>query len=152
MADDASRRFALCPNSLISSFNRKYTPLKSQYSWTLCHPPTEVLSSVISALRKQHFAEVTYHPPAPAPSTTNGPPSVPTSKLTTACKTILSQPSKSFKCMDTGCVTDTTLARIVSGQTRLQRRGELLQRPMFWKASKILENQEVPLQRNLTSA
>ena len=152
MADDASRRFALCPNSFMSFFNRKYTPTQSPCSWTLCHPPIEVLSSVISALRKQQFAEVTYHPPAPTPSTPNGPTSAPTSKSTTACKTILSRPSKSFKCMDTGFVTDTTLDKITSGQTRLQRRGELLQRPTFWKASKIPENQEVPLQRTLTSA
>ena len=152
MADDASRKFTLCSNSFMSFFNRKYHPLQSPYSWTLCHPPSEVLSSVISALRKQQFAEVTYHPPEPLLSTTNGPRSAPTCKSTTSCNTILSQPSKSFKCMDTGSVTDTTLARMVSGQTRLQRRGELLPRPTFWKGSRTPENLKVQPRRTLTSA
>ena len=152
MADDASRKFTLCSNSFMSFFNRKYHPIQSPCSWTLCHPPSEVLSSVISALRKQQFAEVTYHPPEPPPSTPNGPRSAPTCKSTTNCNTILSQPSRSFKCMDTGSVTGTTLANLVSGRTRLQRRGELLQRPTFWKASKTPANQEVQLRRTSTSA
>ena len=152
MADDASRKFTLCSSSFMSFFDRKYTPTQSPCSWTLCHPPTEVLSSVISALRKQQFAEVTYHPPEPTRSTPNGLHSAPTSKWTTACKTICSRPSKSFKCMDTGYVTDTTLANLVSGQTRLQRRGELLQRPTFWRDSTTHENLKVQPRRTLTSA
>ena len=152
MADDASRRFDLPTHSFMSFFDRKYTHTQSPCSWTLCHPPTEVLSSVISALRKQQFAEVTYHPPAPTRSTPNGSHSAPTSKWTTACKTICSRPSKSFKCMDTGFITATTLANLVSGQTRLQRRGALLPRPTFWKASKTPENHEVQLRRTSTSA
>ena len=144
MADDASRKFTLCSNSFMSFFNRKYHPQQSPCSWTLCHPPIEVLSSVISALRKQPFAEVTYHPPAHPSSTPNGPRSAPPSRSTTACKAITSQPSRSFKCMDTGSVTATTLSKIVSGRTRLQRRGALLQRPTFWKASTTPANPAGP--------
>ena len=152
MADDASRKFTLCSNSFMSFFNRKYHPVQSPCSWTLCHPPSEVLSSVISALRKQQFAEVTYHPPEPRLSTPSGPRSAPTCRSTTNCNTILSQPSRSFKCIDTGSVTDTTLALMVSGRTRLQRRGELLQRPTFWRDSTTHENLKVQPRRTLTSA
>ena len=46
MADDASRRFDLNCDSFLSFFTCKYQP-QSPGSWTLCHPPKEVISSVI---------------------------------------------------------------------------------------------------------
>ena len=134
MADDASRLFHLTNPSFLSSFSRKYNPEQSPSSWTICQPPQEVISCVISALRRQRSEEVTYPILVPPPSTGNGNPSAPTSMWTTNYETLTHQPSNSFKCLDTGFVTDTTPCNLVSGQTRLQRRGELSPRPTYWKA------------------
>ena len=125
MADDASRLFQLTNQSFLSFFSRKYNPMQSPSSWTTCLPPKEVTSSVISALRGQRSEGVTFPILAHNTSTNNGHPSAPTSKWTTGFKTLTHHPSSSFRCMDTGFVTDTTHGNLVSGQTRLQRRGEL---------------------------
>ena len=55
MADDASRRFDLPGNNFLSFFWSKYCPLQSAGLWTLCHPPTEITSCVISVLRRRMY-------------------------------------------------------------------------------------------------
>ena len=151
MADDASRLFQLTNPSFLSFFSRKYNPEQSPSSWTTCLPPNDVTSSVISALRGQRSEGVTFPILAPSTSTNNGHPSAPTSRWTTGSKTLTHQPSNSFRCMDTGFVTDTTPSNLVSGQTRLQRRGVLSPRPTYWKASPTLENDQEPPPRISTS-
>ena len=137
MADDASRRFDLSPDQILLLFSRKYHSSQSPSSWTQCHPPSAVISSVISALRKLPSEEVTFPMPAPINSTPNGPPSAPSSMWTTNCKSLTSQPSNYFRCMDTGSKTVTTPPRTNSGRTRLQWRGVLSPRSTFWRASTI---------------
>ena len=151
MADDASRLFHLSNTSFLSTFSRKYTPQQSPSSWTLCLPPKDVISSVISALRGQQSEGVMFPTLAPSTSTSNGHPSAPTSKWTTGFQTLTHLPSNSFKCMDTGFVTDTTPSNLVSGQTRLQRRGELSPRPTYWKAFLTPVNGQDHPPRNSTS-
>ena len=129
MADDVLRRFDLNRDSFLSFFTCKYQP-QFPCSWKLCHPPKELISSVICDLRKQSFAGVTYQTPAPQHYISTGFPSALTSALTTGSKTLGSQPSSYFKCMSTGSVKDTTPDKIVSGQTWLLRRDVLS--PIFF--------------------
>ena len=52
MADDASRKFELDLTDFLSTFSSTYSPLQSPGSWHIFHPPSEITSFVISALRK----------------------------------------------------------------------------------------------------
>ena len=105
-----------------------------------------------SALRRQQSGEVTFPTLVPPTSTSNGPPSAPTSRSTTGFKNLPLHQSKCFKCTDTRFVTDITPNNPVSGRTWLQRRGGLLPRPTYWKASPTPENVQAPLPRTWTSA
>ena len=67
------------------------------------------------------------------PCINTGCPTVPTLASTIGINTLSSRPLSSFKCIDTRCVTTITLHNMVSRQTWLQQRGELLPRPTFWK-------------------
>ena len=55
MADDASRNFELDLTDFLSTFSSTYSPLQSPGSWHTFHPPSEIVSLVISALRKHAF-------------------------------------------------------------------------------------------------
>ena len=83
----------------------------------------------------QQSGEVTFPTLVPPTSTSNGPPSTPTSRSTTGFKTLPLHQSNCFKCTDTRFVTDITPNNPVSGRTWLQRRGGLFPRPTYWKAS-----------------
>jgi hypothetical protein len=99
---------------------------------------------VISALRNQRSKGVTSPTPVQPPSTSIEHHTAPTSKWTTDFGTLTSLESNSFKCLDTGCVTDIIPNNLVSGQTRLLRRGALLPRSTFWKDSLTPENRQAP--------
>ena len=152
MADDASRLFHLPNPTFLPLFSNKYHPEQSPSSWTICHPPNAVVSSVISALRKRQSGEVTFPTLAPPTSTNNGLPSAPTSRSTTGFRTLTRRWSNCFKCTDTGFVTDTTPSSPVSGRTRLQRRGELSPRPTYWRAYPTPGNAQVRPPKTWTSA
>ena len=55
MADDASHKFHLTQEIFLSLFSKTYSPQQSPGMWHACHPPSEIVSSVISALCKQPF-------------------------------------------------------------------------------------------------
>ena len=59
MANGASRRFNIYPYGFFALFYSTYNP---QYPglWKLCHPPTEVIYSVISNLFRRLYKAVTY--------------------------------------------------------------------------------------------
>ena len=60
MADDASRKFELDLTDFLYTLSSTYSTLQSPGSWHTCHPPSEITSLVISALRKHAFkAEIT---------------------------------------------------------------------------------------------
>ena len=61
MADDVSRKFHLAPDIFLSLFSTTYPPQQSPGMWHVCHPPSEIFSSVIFALCKQTF-EVGMYP------------------------------------------------------------------------------------------
>ena len=77
MADDVSRRFYLPDNKFLSFFRSKYRPLRSAGSWTLCHPPTEITSCVISVLRISMSGLEIFPTTAPPSSTTSSKNSAP---------------------------------------------------------------------------
>ena len=152
MANDTSRRFNLSPHPFLDLFCSKYPP---QYtgSWTMRHPRTKALSSVISVLRKHPYAATTYPKAGPSPSTTSGLTSTLTCRATTRLRMGYYPMSISLKCMDTGSVMVTTHPDpSSSGRTRLQRCGMLLPRNTFCRAAVILENSKIPTPSTSTSA
>ena len=66
LADDASRRFDLKTNELLTLFNSRH---KQQVNWRLVHPRQEIITAVFIALRKQTSnAEcLLVEPPPPVP-------------------------------------------------------------------------------------
>ena len=91
MADDTSRLFYLPNPAFLPLFSNKYHPEQSPSSWTSCHPPNAAISSLISALRRQQSGEVTFPMLVPPISTSNGPPSTPTSRSTNGFQTLTLQ-------------------------------------------------------------
>ena len=151
MADDASRKFNLGLTEFLSTFSSSYSPLQSLGTWRPCHPPPEIVSCVISALRKNAF-EVGMLPLKKLPSSTGtGWTSAPTCRSTTPWTTRTSQLSRSFRCLESGGVTETSLPRPLSGQTRLLRRGALSPRSTFWKADPTPGNRLDPAAATWTS-
>ena len=55
MAYDAPRKFELYLTDFLSTFSSTYSPLQSPGSWHTFHPTSEIVSLVISALRKHAF-------------------------------------------------------------------------------------------------
>jgi hypothetical protein len=88
MADDASRLFTLSNSNFLSHFNSTY-PQKKSYK--LVTPTSQMVSSVISALRKKrcNVESLLADPPPPAHTGTNG-----TSSQLTWASTPFSKPSK----------------------------------------------------------
>ena len=136
MADDASRKFELYLTDFLSTFSSNYLPLQSPGSWHTCHPPSEIVSLVISALRKHAF-EADTSPVTKLPgSTETGWPSAPKCRTTTHSRTQKYPLWKSFKCLESGFMTKLSRTGCQgSGQTRLLRRGALLPRSTHWKAA-----------------
>ena len=71
MANDSSRLFSLTDNDFLAHFNRNYPQTKSFKLWT---PSSQMLSAVISALRKKtsNPASVQIEPPPPTLTGTSG--------------------------------------------------------------------------------
>ena len=139
MADDASRRFDLTNEAFLPFFTSRYSP-QSAGSWTVCHPPTEIVSSVISALRKLPSGGGTFPTNGQRLSMPTGSRSAPTTASAIGSIALPTQWSRSFRCSVTGSRTDITPKRVVSGRTRLLRRGGLSPRPTSWKAGGTPEN------------
>ena len=150
MVEGVLHRFDLCYNSCLSFFVCKYQ-LQYPCSWILYHLLKEVISSVICAIHKQLFVGVTYQTPVPQHYINNWFPSAPILPLTTNFRTMMSQPLRSFKCMTTGSVTNTTPDKIVSDQTRLLRRGVLLPRFISQKVTPTPASPKAPPPRISTS-
>ena len=107
MADDVSQQFHLAPDTLLYLFSTTYSPQQSPGMGHACHPPFKIVSLVISALRKQPF-EVDMSPVRRRPrNIMTGCPSAPKCRWPTFLKTRRTPLSRSFKCLDTGSVTDT---------------------------------------------
>ena len=87
MADDASRQFRLAPDILLSLFSPTYSPQQSPGMWHAYHPTSKIVSSVISALRKQPF-DVGMSPVRRLPiNIMTGCPSAPKCRCTTCLNT-----------------------------------------------------------------
>ena len=86
MSNNASCHFDLSANPFLELFSYKYSS-QSPGSWTMFHLPTEVLSSMISALRKYTCVAATSSTARPSPYTSSGPPSAPTCRSATFLKT-----------------------------------------------------------------
>ena len=106
VTDDASCCFDSPNNQFLSFFSRKYCPRQSHTSWTSCNPPKDVTLPMISALCGYQSDAVTFPMIVQRPSTASGCPSVLMSKLITCFRTMGYLPSRSFRCMDIGSITD----------------------------------------------
>ena len=139
MADDASRQFHLVPDIFLSLFSATYSPQQSPGMWHACHPPSEIVSSVIYVLRKKPF-EVVMSPVRIRPrNIISECPSAPKCRWTTCLKTRRTPLLSSFKCFYIGSVLDTNPHGCpVSGQTRFLWSGVLLPRLASWKAAETL--------------
>ena len=139
MANDASRKFHLAPDIFLYLFSTTYSPQQSPGMWHACHPPSKIVSLVMSALRKQPF-EVSMSPVKLLPrSIGTGCPSAPKCRWTTCLRTQRIPLLRSFRCFVTVSVTDTTPHGCpVSGRIRLLRRGVLFPRPTSWEAAGTL--------------
>ena len=92
------------PRNPLSTFSSTYFPLHSPVLWRTCHPPSEIVSCVISALRKHAF-EVDISSVRKRPgSTGTGWTSAPKCRSTTHLRTQKSPLWKSFKCLESGFV------------------------------------------------
>ena len=118
MVDDASRRFDLSGNNLISFFRSKYRPSHSVGLWTLCHPPTKITSCVISVLRRKMSGLAIFPTTAPPSSMTSSKNYVPQCRSSIGSMILPSQSQISLKCMVTRSVTDTGLSSLKSEQNR----------------------------------
>ena len=108
MVEDASRKFHLAPETLLSLFSTTYSPQQSPGMWHACYSPSEIFSLVIFALHKQPFERGTYPVKRLPRNIISRCPSAPKCRCTTCFKTQRTPLSRSFKCLDTGSVTDTT--------------------------------------------
>ena len=139
IADDASQQFQLALDIFLSLFSTTYSPQNSPGMWHACHLPSRIVYSLISALHKQPF-EVGISPVKRRTiSIMTGCTSAPKCKCTTCLKTRRTPLLRSFKCFETGSVTDTTPHGCpVSGRTRLLRHGMLSPRLTSKKAAETL--------------
>ena len=136
MADDAPHWFDIYPHRFPALFHSTYNP---QYPslLQLCHPPTEVLSSVISTLCRQLYEAVTSPTAAPSLCIASSLTYVPTSSWTTCSSTWTFQLSILFRCTEIGSVmVDSAHELLSSGRTWLQRCDGLSPRPTFWRDAK----------------
>ena len=106
MVDDASRKFELDLTNFLSTFSSTYSPLHSPGSWHTCHPPSEIVSYVISALRKHAFEADTVPVTKLPTSTETGWTSAPKCRSTTHLRTQKFPLWKSFKCLESGFMTE----------------------------------------------
>ena len=133
MDDDASRQFDLYPHRFFAFFHSTYLS-QSPSSWQLCHLPTKSLFSVIYALCRQPYEAVISPTTPQLPSISSGHPYAQTIRSTTCSRTRISPLSRSFRCTNTGFVmVASTPEPTFSVRNRLQWRGELSQRPTFWR-------------------
>ena len=140
ISDYASRQFHLAPDIFLSLFSETYSPQKSPGVWNTCHPPSKIVSSVISALRKQPFEMGMSPVRILSRNIMTGCPSAPKCRWTIFLKTRRTPLLRSFKCLDTGSVTNTTPHKCpVSGRTRLLQCGVLSPRLTSWKADETLK-------------
>ena len=139
MADDASSKFHVSPDIFLSLFYTTYSPQQSPGMWHAFHPPSKIVSLVISALRKQPF-KVFVSPLKRLPrSIVTGCPSAPKCIWTKCLKTCRTPLSISCRCLVTGSVTDTTPhGCTVFGRTRLLWHGVLSPRPTSLRAAGTL--------------
>ena len=150
MSDDTYRRFDLYPRLFLAFFHFTYNP-QSPGSWNMCHLTTEVLSSVISDLRKRPYEADTYPTAAPSPCTSSDTPSTPISRCTTFSRTRISQLSRYFRCTDTRSITlDSTPNPLSYDRNWLQWHSRISPRPTFWRdvetrASLLGRTQEISI-------
>ena len=130
MAVDTSRKFHLALDIFLSYTT--YFPQQSPVMWHACHPPSEIVSSVISALCKQPFKLVMSPVKILPRSIVTGCLSAPKCRCTTCLRTRRTPLSRYSSFLVIGSVTDTTTQGFpVSGWTRLIWHGMLFLRPTF---------------------
>ena len=101
MVDGASRKCHLAPDIFLSLFSTTNSPQQSPGILYACQTPSEIVSLVISALRKHPF-EVGVSPMRRRPiNIIIGCPSAPKCRWTTCLKNRRTLLTRSFKCLDT---------------------------------------------------
>ena len=132
MADDASRLFELSDISLLDHMSAAYPQLQS--AWQLSLPSPDMLSFVISTLRRNPCEQELHNIIAIRGSTSSGATSAPPSRSILLSKIHLSLASRS--CKSTGTVSDTPSTPRAEwthlGRSRFLRHGGRLQQPTSW--------------------
>ena len=144
MADDASRRFDLPDNNLLSFFRSKYRPSQSAGSWTMCHLPIEITSCVISVLRRRMSGLATLPTTAPPSSRTISKNSAPRCRSSIGSMILPYQWQRYFKCTVAMSILDTGISSLKSERNRCLRRGGILPRSTSWMNAPIPENLVAP--------
>ena len=152
MADDASRRFDLPDNNFLSFFWSKYRPSHSAGLWTLCRPPIEITSCVISVLRKRISRLEIFTTTTPPSFTKNSENYAPQCGSSIGLMILPSQWQRPFKCMVTRSVTEIGLSFLKSERTWCLWRGELSPRYTSWMDAPTPENLVAPPPDNSISA
>ena len=135
MADDASCLFALSYTSLLAHLSSVYPQYRS--SWMISLPPPDLLSCVISTLRRKPCERELHKILASRGSTSSGAISAPPSRSILLSKIHPSLASRSSKFMGTGSDTPSTPSAEWTdlGMSRFLRHGGRLQRPTSWTTS-----------------